>query len=223
MLTFVAGIDVNSRFTSLLRSGLTSESWYGNCFGAHCISHYWGRLQLLTFHLGCTKRGSGWHRSRVPLGWNSSDRAFPLPLQSLHKPQLFSPLSFAQIFFRSFPFLFSTFVPLITACLSRINPCVRISACGAIFQPYSKFWTIDIFPLKLACTVVSFFLSFSNWFFGRALLSTLIWLPVSSNRVKATMTRKLRSWYDPSTFLHSCIAILNKSRPEAALHCACPS
>jgi PSP1 C-terminal conserved region len=140
LLIFAAGIDANSLFTSLLRSGSTSENWYENCFGARFFPGYLGQLQVLTYHLGCTKRGSGWHRSRAPLGWNSSDQ-----LPSLSPPSLLSLLKFSSIPSRP---LYSR--ALITVCLPGISPCVRISACGAIFHPYSNFWTIAIFPLKRA-------------------------------------------------------------------------
>ena len=40
--------------------------------------------------------------------------------------------------------------------LAGVNPSVRISTCGAIFHPYSNFWTIGIFPPKRAVQIGSF-------------------------------------------------------------------
>ena len=102
LLTFVVGIDVNSLFTSLLISGSTFESWYGNCFGTPFARRYWG--WLLIYHVDCIKRGSGWHLSRALLAW-SSDRipSSPPPPGGPYTPQiLLSPLYVLRHFFPSF-------------------------------------------------------------------------------------------------------------------------
>jgi len=108
-LLFATGIDVNSRFTSLLRSGSTSESWYGNYFGAPSVSRH--PVWLLIHDVDCTKRGSGWHPSRALLAWNN-DHGPSLTSKALisldFSPQFLVLLHFSLIPFRVF---FFTFVP----------------------------------------------------------------------------------------------------------------
>jgi hypothetical protein len=59
---------------------------------------------------------------------------------------------------------------------------VRISTCGAIFHPYSSYWTIGIFPPKRA--VQNRFISYGTGLLVLLLsLTYLLRLLVSSNRV----------------------------------------
>jgi len=208
---FVVGIDVNSRFTSLLRNGSTSESWYGNCFGAPSVSRH--SVWLLIHDVDCTKRGSGWHPSRALLAWNSDHGPSLASSEALISLD-FSPNSCSAPFFsHSLPRIFFYICALITAC-----------ACFDWYQPFCTnfhlwchipsvlefldYWYI---PTQTCCT--NRFLSFFwYWFFGLA--AHLLRLPVSSNRVGDY--EEDRESYGCVMFiyssLHSCITILNKSR-----------
>jgi hypothetical protein len=122
-LVLYLGTDVNSLFTSLLKSGSTSASWCENCSGVHHLSWVSWCMVLICL-VACTKRGSGWRRCRALLGMSSDQ----IPSLSPLKPR--NPCPFPH---RSpYCFILPRFLPLflrcvlITAYLSDINPFVRI-------------------------------------------------------------------------------------------------
>lgn len=134
LLIPVEGTDVNSLFTSLPTSGSIFESWYGNCSGAHSVSPLLPGTDYSSAHVGCIKRGSGWHPYRVLLASSSdiisSSRPSETPM-SLKFPPSFSDTLLHFPFVPSAYFFY--FRALINACFVRCRPsCMNF---GVIFHP----------------------------------------------------------------------------------------
>lgn len=89
-------------------------------------------------HVDCIKRGSGWHLFRVLLASSNDRMSSSLPFET---PQASKPSSVLCSLFSSVP-LSCVFYDraLINAWFVWCQPsCMNL---GAIFHPYSSFWTL---------------------------------------------------------------------------------